>query len=104
MDFLFVRIIEHLRDDGFQSFNLGMAPLSGMSQRESAPVWDRIGGVIFEHAERFYNFKGLKAYKSKFAPRWEARYIAVSGNASPVMAIMDVTVLIGGGLRGVVGK
>lgn len=104
MDFLFVRIIEHLRDLGFQSFNLGMAPLSGMSRRESAPVWDRIGGVIFEHAERFYNFKGLKAYKSKFAPSWEARYIAVSGNASPVMAIMDVTVLIGGGLRGVVGK
>lgn len=104
MDFLFVRIIEYLRDQGFQSFNLGMAPLSGMSRRESAPVWDRIGGVIFEHAERFYNFKGLKAYKSKFAPRWEARYIAVSGNASPVMAIMDVTVLIGGGIRGVVGK
>jgi phosphatidylglycerol lysyltransferase len=104
MDFLFVRIIEYLRDEGFQTFNLGMAPLSGMSRRESAPVWDRIGGVIFEHAERFYNFKGLKAYKSKFAPRWEARYIAVSGNASPVMAIMDVTVLIGGGLRGVVGK
>ncbi|MCD2177734.1 bifunctional lysylphosphatidylglycerol flippase/synthetase MprF [Rhizobium sp. C1] len=104
MDFLFVRIIEYLRDEDFQSFNLGMAPLSGMSRRESAPVWDRIGGVIFEHAERFYNFKGLKAYKSKFAPRWEARYIAVSGNASPVMAIMDVTVLIGGGLRGVVGK
>ncbi|HWU61996.1 MAG TPA: bifunctional lysylphosphatidylglycerol flippase/synthetase MprF [Ensifer sp.] len=104
MDFLFVRIIEYLRDQGFQSFNLGMAPLSGMSQRESAPVWDRIGGVIFEHAERFYNFKGLKAYKSKFAPRWEARYIAFAGNASPVMAIMDVTVLIGGGLRGVVGK
>jgi phosphatidylglycerol lysyltransferase len=104
MDFLFVRIIEHLRDEGFQTFNLGMAPLSGMSRRESAPVWDRIGGVIFEHAERFYNFKGLKAYKSKFAPQWEARYIAVSGNASPVMAIMDVTVLIGGGIRGVVGK
>lgn len=104
MDFLFVRIIEYLRDQGFRTFNLGMAPLSGMSRRESAPVWDRIGGVIFEHAERFYNFKGLKAYKSKFAPRWEPRYIAVSGNASPVMAIMDVTVLIGGGLRGVVGK
>lgn len=104
MDFLFVRIIEYLRDQGYQSFNLGMAPLSGMSRRESAPVWDRIGSVIFEHAERFYNFKGLKAYKSKFAPRWEPRYIAVSGNASPIMAIMDVTVLIGGGLRGVVGK
>ncbi|MCQ2004508.1 bifunctional lysylphosphatidylglycerol flippase/synthetase MprF [Rhizobium sp. NRK18] len=104
MDFLFVRIIEYMRDEGYQSFNLGMAPLSGMSRRETAPVWDRVGGVIFEHAERFYNFKGLKAYKSKFAPKWEPRYIAISGGTSPMIAMMDVTVLIGGGLRGVVGK
>jgi phosphatidylglycerol lysyltransferase len=103
MDFLFVRIMEHLRDAGFQQFNLGMAPLSGMAQREAAPAWDRIGTVIFEHGERFYNFKGLKAFKSKFHPRWEPRYLAVSG-IGPAVAMMDATLLIGGGLRGVVGK
>jgi phosphatidylglycerol lysyltransferase len=103
MDFLFVRIMEHLRDAGFKEFNLGMAPLSGMAQREAAPAWDRIGSVIFEHGERFYNFKGLKAFKSKFHPRWEPRYLAVSG-IGPAVAMMDATLLIGGGLRGVVGK
>lgn len=103
MDFLFVRIMEHLRDAGFRQFNLGMAPLSGMAQREAAPAWDRIGSVIFEHGERFYNFKGLKAFKSKFHPRWEPRYLAVSG-IGPAVAMMDATLLIGGGLRGVVGK
>jgi phosphatidylglycerol lysyltransferase len=103
MDFLFVKIMEHLRDGGFREFNLGMAPLSGMAQREAAPAWDRIGSVIFEHGERFYNFKGLKAFKSKFQPRWEPRYLAVSG-IGPAVAMMDATLLIGGGLRGVVGK
>lgn len=103
MDFLFVRIMEHLRDAGFKEFNLGMAPLSGMAQREAAPAWDRIGSVIFEHGERFYNFKGLKAFKSKFHPHWEPRYLAVSG-IGPAVAMMDATLLIGGGLRGVVGK
>lgn len=103
MDFLFVRIMEHLRDAGFRQFNLGMAPLSGMAQREAAPAWDRIGSVIFEHGERFYNFKGLKAFKSKFYPRWEPRYLAVSG-VGPAVAMMDATLLIGGGIRGVVGK
>lgn len=103
MDFLFVRIMEYLRDAGFRQFNLGMAPLSGMAQREAAPAWDRIGSVIFEHGERFYNFKGLKAFKSKFHPRWEPRYLAVSG-IGPAVAMMDATLLIGGGLRGVVGK
>lgn len=103
MDFLFVRIMEYLRDAGYSEFNLGMAPLAGMAQREAAPVWDRVGSVVFEHGERFYNFKGLKAFKSKFHPRWEPRYLAVA-TVGPAIAMMDATLLIGGGLRGVVGK
>lgn len=104
MDFLFVSILEHLRDAGYRRFNLGMAPLSGMARREAAPVWDRIGGTLFEHGERFYNFKGLRAFKAKFHPRWEPRYLAVSGNAGAALALMDVTFLIGGGVKGVISK
>jgi phosphatidylglycerol lysyltransferase len=104
MDFLFVKIMEYLRDAGYGHFNLGMAPLSGMSTREAALAWDRIGSVVFEHGERFYNFKGLKAFKSKFHPAWEPRYLAVAGGVSPAIVMMDATLLIGGGLRGVVGK
>jgi phosphatidylglycerol lysyltransferase len=104
MDFLFVQILDYLRNAGFQRFNLGMAPLSGMSKRESAPVWDRVGSTVFEHGERYYNFKGLRAFKSKFHPEWQARYLAVSGGVSPMIALMDATFLIGGGLKGVVRK
>lgn len=104
MDFLFVSLLEHLKNEGYRTFNLGMAPLSGMSRREVAPVWDRIGGTLFEHGERFYNFKGLRAFKSKFHPQWQPRYMAVSGGTGGVLALMDVTLLIGGGVRGVVGK
>ncbi|MFS2155166.1 bifunctional lysylphosphatidylglycerol flippase/synthetase MprF [Rhizobium sp. Rhizsp42] len=104
MDFLFVQIMEHLKAEGYKYFNLGMAPLSGMSKRETAPVWDRIGRNVFEHGERFYNFKGLRAFKSKFLPHWQPRYLAVSGAGNPMIALMDVTFLIGGGLKGVVRK
>lgn len=104
MDFLFVQVMEYLRDAGFSTFNLGMAPLSGMSKRGSAPVWDRVGGTVFEHGERFYNFKGLRAFKSKFHPDWQPRYLAVSGGLSPMLALMDSALLIGGGLKGVIGK
>ena len=104
MDFLFVSLLEQLKNEGYRTFNLGMAPLSGMSRREVAPVWDRIGGTLFEHGERFYNFKGLRAFKSKFHPQWQPRYMAVSGGTGGVLALMDVTLLIGGGVRGVVGK
>lgn len=104
MDFLFVSILNHLKAAGYRTFNLGMAPLSGMARREAAPVWDRLGGLLFEHGERFYNFKGLRTFKSKFHPRWEPRYLAVSNGTGAALALMDVTLLIGGGVRGVIGK
>lgn len=104
MDFLFVRLMTTLRDQGFRHFNLGMAPLSGLSRREVAPVWDRVANTFYEHGERFYNFKGLRAFKSKFHPDWQPRYLAVAGGLNPVLALLDATLLIGGGLKGVVKK
>lgn len=104
MDFLFVSLFNHLKEAGYERFNLGMAPLSGMVRREAAPVWDKLGGTLFEHGERFYNFKGLRAFKSKFHPRWEPRYLAVSGGMEAALALLDVTLLIGGGVRGVISK
>lgn len=104
MDYLFLCLMEHLRDAGFREFNLGMAPLAGLKRHEMAPVWDHVGATLFEHGERFYNFRGLRAFKAKFHPRWEPRYLAVTGTAGAAMALMDAALLIGGGMRGVIGK
>ncbi|MEI2301510.1 bifunctional lysylphosphatidylglycerol flippase/synthetase MprF [Ensifer sp. MJa1] len=104
MDFLFAQVMEYLKAEGYRAFNLGMAPLSGMSTRQIAPVWDRAGRTFFEHGERFYNFKGLRAFKSKFHPQWQPRYLVASGGINPILALMDATFLIGGGLKGVVRK
>lgn len=104
MDFLFAQVMEYLKAQGYRRFNLGMAPLSGMSSRSTAPVWDRAGRTFYEHGERFYNFKGLRAFKSKFHPHWQPRYLAASGGLSPILALMDATFLIGGGIKGVIKK
>lgn len=103
MDFLFVSLFVAMKERGFRHFNLGMAPLSGFVTHASAPVWNHVGQAIFTHGERFYNFKGLRAFKAKYNPDWEPRYLVV-GQMSPVAALLDVTLLIGGGLKGVVGK
>ena len=104
MEFLFVALMLRLKADGYRAFDLGMAPLSGLYESPAAPFWHKIARAVVDHGERFYNFNGLRAFKAKFQPDWHPRYLAVSGGASPVLALADVTVLISGGLKGVVGK
>jgi len=104
MDFLFARILLHLQAEGYERFGLGMAPMAGMAERRRAPRWQRIGRLLFEYGERFYNFRGLYSFKDKFQPVWEPRYLAAAGGAAPLFALIDVAALIGGGVKGVIAK
>jgi phosphatidylglycerol lysyltransferase len=104
MDFLFAKLLLHLQSAGYQRFGLGMAPLSGMAEHALAPRWHRVGRLLFTHGENFYNFQGLRAFKEKFAPQWEARYLAAPGGIAPLFVLADVAALISGGVRGVIAK
>ncbi len=95
MEFLFLRLCEMLKAEGCRWFDLGMAPLSGMSNSEAAPLWHRLGGAIYEEGVPSYNFKGLRGFKSKLQPEWRPRYLAISGAASPALVLFDATRLIG---------
>lgn len=104
MDFLFARLMLHFQAQGFRRFGLGMAPLSGMAEHPLAPRWHRFGRLVFGHGEHFYNFQGLRAFKEKFSPVWEARYLAAPGGVTPLLVLTDTAALIGGGLRRVIAK
>lgn len=104
MDFLFAKIMLHLQAEGYQRFNLGMAPMAGMAERRRAPRWQRIGRLLFEYGERFYSFRGLYNFKDKFEPVWEARYLAAPGGIAPLFVLIDVAAMIGGGVKGVIAK
>jgi phosphatidylglycerol lysyltransferase len=104
MDFLFAKLLLHFQSQGFQRFGLGMAPLSGMARHALAPRWHRAGRLLFAHGEHFYNFQGLRAFKEKFSPQWEPRYLAAPGGMTPLFVLADVAALISGGLRGAVAK
>ena len=59
----------------------------------------RLGSFLYRHGERFYNFQGLRAFKEKFHPVWEARYLAYPGGLSLPRILADVSALIAGGYR-----
>ena len=67
--------IRELGDEGFDYVTLGLSPLSKRAKIEKFdnPVWLRILlAWMRKHGQRFYNFDGLDAFKSKMSPeQWE---------------------------------
>jgi phosphatidylglycerol lysyltransferase len=104
MDFLMIETMLWGKSEAYQWFNLGMAPLSGLEQRPLAPVWHRLGNLVFDVGGHFYNFEGLRRYKEKFLPVWEPRYLAAPGGWALPRVLIDVMSLIAGGLREIVSK
>lgn len=104
MDYLFVELLLWARPQGYRWLNLGMAPLSGLGARRLAPRWHQVGGFLFRHGEHFYNFQGLRRYKEKFGPVWTPRYLLAPGGMALPRILADASLLISGGLRGLLTK
>lgn len=67
--------VRRLCDEGFEYVTLGLSPLSKRAKIEKFdnPLWLRVLlAWMRKHGQRFYNFDGLDAFKSKLTPeRWE---------------------------------
>ena len=104
MDYLFTEMLLAAKAQGYQWFSLGMAPLSGLGQHPLATQWHKLGNLLFRFGDNFYNFEGLRRYKSKFLPEWEPRYLASPGGIGLTAVLIDTTVLISGGVKEVFTK
>lgn len=103
MDYLFVRAIQAAAERGYQAFDLGLAPLAGLQDRRLAPVFARVGALVFEEGGALYGFRGLRAYKAKFDPDWRPRFIAAPASTPLAFALLDVGLLTSGGWLGLLG-
>jgi phosphatidylglycerol lysyltransferase len=104
MDFLLTELMLWGKNQNFQWFNLGMAPFTGIENRELSSPWNRMAAFIARHGEHFYNFQGLRQYKEKFIPVWTPKYLATPGGLALPRVIANVTTLISGGIKGTIGK
>lgn len=93
MDGLLIHVFLWGQEHGYRWFNLGMAPLSGVRASSASPLWSRLAGFVYRHGEPFYKFQGLRAYKEKFHPVWEPRYIAYAGGKFLPTLLADVAAL-----------
>ena len=79
MDFLFDNLLCSLREEGLQQFDLGLAPLAGVGEQPGSTTEERVVRLLFDLLGRYYPLAGLRAYKAKFDPEWEDRFLAYQG-------------------------
>lgn len=104
VDYLIVKAMEWGKSQGYQYFNLGLAPLSGMDENKYSPGWNRLAGFVYSYGENFYNFRKVRKYKSKYHPEWEPRYLVCPGGWALPRIISNLTHVISGGFSNIVRK
>jgi phosphatidylglycerol lysyltransferase len=104
MEYLFLKLILWGQEQGYTRFGLGMAPLAGLESGPLSPLWAKVGAAVYRYGEHFYNFQGLRAFKDKFDPVWEARYLASPGGTALPRVLAGISTLVSGSLRGALSR
>ena len=74
MDYLFIKLFFAKKEEGYQRFSLGMAPMAGFREHEEASAEERAVHYFMQQLNFLFSYQGLLHYKAKFATIWEPRY------------------------------
>ncbi len=75
LDMLLAKTFLYLKEEGFESVNLGLAPLSGI---DGPDFTQKTIKYAYDNLKAFAQFKGLRKYKEKFYPSWRKKYLIYS--------------------------
>jgi phosphatidylglycerol lysyltransferase len=78
MDYLLDGMMLMLEQEGYRSFNLGLAPFAGLGKRPGAPLIEKALQLLFR-INWFVSNKGIYDYKLKFEPQWNDRFGVYQG-------------------------
>ena len=73
MDFILVEMFNHLKEKGYETVNLGFAPMSGLV--DPTKFSEKSMKFAYEKIRSFSHYKGMREYKEKFATIWYNKYL-----------------------------
>ncbi len=73
MDFILVEMLNYLKTQGFETVNLGFAPMSGL--KDPTRFSEKSIKFAYEKIRSFSHYKGMREYKEKFATIWYNKYL-----------------------------
>lgn len=94
MDFMFINLIEKGKEQGYERFNMGMAPLANVGTSKYAFLNEKVALQIYEYGQIFYSFKGLRRFKNKYTNNWESRYVAYRRESSLIFTMIQAALLV----------
>ncbi len=89
MDYLFIELMKMGPRAGLPVVQPGgWRRWRGLERHPLAPAWHRVGNFVFRYGEHFYNFEGLRRYKTKIRAGSGSRntLVARGGLALPARA------------------
>lgn len=81
MEFLIAEAIAWAKEHGYKQMSLGLAPLAGLldTLRSSSPSFvEQSAAYLHQRGVLLGQYRSLYAFKAKFQPQWEERYLIVS--------------------------
>lgn len=94
IDFLFLSLFDWAKEQGYERFNMGMAPLANVGLSRFSFLSEKIAAQIFLHGHFIYHFQGLRKFKEKYTNIWEPKYLAYRRNSSLPVTMAQITLLI----------
>ncbi|MEH7419532.1 bifunctional lysylphosphatidylglycerol flippase/synthetase MprF [Neobacillus drentensis] len=94
IDFFFLSVIDWAIKEGYQKFDMGMAPLSNVGLSKFSFLSEKIAAQIFLHGHVIYHFQGLRKFKEKYTDIWEPKYLAFRRKSSLPFIMAQIALLI----------
>jgi phosphatidylglycerol lysyltransferase len=86
MEFLIAEAVAWAKVHGYRQMSLGLAPLAGLvpstPSLPSSSFVERSAAYLHQRGVLLGQYRSLYAFKAKFQPRWEERYLIVSERQS----------------------
>lgn len=94
MDYLIIELMLTASSQKYRSFNLGTSPISELKDHPLAPLWHRVGLLIYRQNFSTQSISSLRRRKEKFDPQWRPKYLCSPGGVKTPRILRDISKLI----------
>lgn len=94
MDYMFVKVMEWGKENGYKYFDFGSAPLSNVGTYKYSFLSEKIAFQLYMYGKGIYSFEGLRNFKGKYAHTWEPKFLAYKNRLSLPITTIQANLIV----------